>query len=109
MVSPIQAIACVAVAVLSFAATVKFTEHSASAPQPASLTAPLGSSTGATAAAVLQNSNVKTTVLLWPTTWKAGNAPVGTPCSPVALSAGSTTKMVIHAMGNTNQRRCWYP
>ncbi len=77
----------------------------ASAPEPARLTQPLGSTTGATAAAVYVETATETKVLRWSGSWTAGNsiAP-GTPCSRVELMEGETTDMVIQASGV--YRRC---
>lgn len=104
---PVRRSLLAALAALATTAVLLTSQGSASAPQPASLTTPLGSSTGATAQAVLLNSpQVRTTVLFWPNTWKAGGSHIaaGTPCSNVALVAGSVTTKTIQVMGPN--RRC---
>ncbi|MBX3210001.1 MAG: hypothetical protein KF764_33535 [Labilithrix sp.] len=76
-------------------------------PEPATTKETLGSSTGATAAAVFVNSNEATKVLKWPATYNTGGAnppAAGTPCSPTILSEGSLTTKVIQASGTL--RRC---
>ncbi|MCW5833421.1 MAG: hypothetical protein KIS78_13545 [Labilithrix sp.] len=76
-------------------------------PEPATTKERLGSSTGATAAAVFVNSNEETRVLKWPATYNTGGAnppAAGTPCSPTTLSEGTLTTKVIQASGTL--RRC---
>ncbi|MFN0180243.1 MAG: hypothetical protein ACKVZ0_15695 [Gemmatimonadales bacterium] len=80
------------------------TSETTSAPEPASLTASLGSVTGYSAVAIYSYSYIPTSVLQWPDTWKPGTAQAGTPCSNIALSAGSRTTRTIQALGS--QRRC---
>ena len=73
------------------------------APQPADLTTPLASSTGATAAAV-QYQYKPAPYLLWPDVWTPGTMAAGTPCATYGLPAGARTSKRIEASGNL--RRC---
>lgn len=76
-------------------------------PEPATTKERLGTSTGATAAAVFVNSNEETKVLKWPAAYNTGGAnppAAGTPCSPTTLSEGTLTTKVIQASGTL--RRC---
>ena len=81
-----------------------FDAGSALAPTPFDLTTPLGSSTGATAAAVVVEQQ-RSTVLLWPEYWTPGSTiVVGTPCSTYGLPAGARTSKRIEGSGSL--RRC---
>jgi hypothetical protein len=77
-------------------------------PEPADLGAPLGSSTGATAAATYVNSGTATTVFEWPGSWTYGPSLVpGTPCSTTALPAGALTSQQIVSLSSTSSyRKC---
>ena len=86
------------------AAGVAVTAGSASAPEPARLTADLSGPTGATAAAVFVSSAQPTKVLNWPATLTPGSAPAGTPCSNGPLAPGQTTTKRIQVYGSL--RKC---
>jgi hypothetical protein len=75
------------------------------APQPADLTSPLSSSTGATAAAVLYEYK-PVPYPLWPDVWTPGTLDAGTPCSTYGLPPGARTSKRIEASGDL--RRCSY-
>lgn len=74
------------------------------APESAQVRANLSGSTGATAAAVYVATQRDTRIVLWPGSWRAGNAVAGMPCSTSALPVGATTTKVIYADGNN--RKC---
>ena len=79
------------------------------APQPADLTSPLSSSTGATAAAGATAPAVKwgwqpVPYPLWPEHWTPGTIDAGTPCSTYGLPAGARPSKRIEASGAL--RRC---
>jgi len=75
-------------------------------PEPVSLVQPIGSTTGATAAAVYVNSGLGTTAIKWPSTYTGGGnlPPAGTSCTTGAANAGTITYQVIVASGN--YRKC---
>jgi hypothetical protein len=72
-------------------------------PEPATLTANLGSSTGATAAAYLTNTpDVLATALKWGTSYTScgtSASRAGWPCSPVVLSAGAQVNSMLIQTG----------
>lgn len=75
-------------------------------PEPARTRSSLGSSTGATADAVLVNNGTSTKVLKWSSTYAAGASsfPAGTPCSTTALGENVVTSKTLQASGTL--RRC---
>lgn len=77
-------------------------------PEPASLTAPLTSTTGATAAATFVNSGAKTNAVEWSGSWTSGGwLAAGTPCSTVPLAPGDVTSKTIVALSATSAfRKC---
>lgn len=79
----------------------------ASAPEPADLTAPLTGTNGATAAAVFTNSGIATRVVVWPIVFTlGGTAAAGTPCSPYGLAPGDRTTRVIVLNSSGTMRKC---
>jgi hypothetical protein len=70
------------------------------APEPADLTTPLASSTGALAVAVVLEKQIPT-FILWPAHWETGpSIVVGTPCSPYGLPPGARATNRIHGRGS---------
>lgn len=77
------------------------------APEPASLSAPLSSTSGATAQATFVYSKTPTNAVLWSGSWTSGGWIVpGTPCSTVPLAPGDVTTKVIQALFSSGFRRC---
>lgn len=68
-------------------------------PQPATTTARLGGSNGATAAAVYVNTSTPTNVLKWSAFASYGTAAAGTPCSNSDLAIGDTAYQFIRVTG----------
>jgi hypothetical protein len=72
-------------------------------PQPATINAPLGSSS-TTAAATYVNTATTTTAHFWPGSWTIGSKPAGAPCSPGDVPNGTVLTSTIQAAGN--YRKC---
>jgi hypothetical protein len=92
--------ATLAVAVIAGATAFFSGSGTALAPEPAKLTAPLGSAGGMTAAAYYPNSLASTTVIKWGGTFVTGGAAmtyVGHPCSTVPLASGELVTMTLVA------------